>query len=107
MIGPLKIVIDVLLYYLPKVHFVQCSRNYALAVDNQCSPYIWLSHCKDSQNWTLKLAVILSQIVNFKLNFHKVIYIFLDFSFVNAVEMFEDAVINIRIVILYSWLLKN
>ena len=52
--------------------------------------------------------MILSQIVNFKLNFHKVIFIFLDFFFLeDAGEMFEDAVINFRIVNLYSWLLKN
>ena len=34
--------------------------------------------------------------MNFKLNFHKVIFIFF---LVNAGEMFEDAVINVRIVI--------
>ena len=48
------------------------------------------------------MAVILSQIVNFILNFHKVIFILLDFFLANAGEMFEDAVINFRIVILYS-----
>ena len=35
------------------------------------------------------------------------IYFFEDIFSENAGEMFEDAVINFRIVILYLWLLKN
>ena len=51
---------------------------------------------------------------NFKLNCElqtqfsqSYLYFFLDFFLEDAGKMFEDDVINFRIVILYSWLLKN
>ena len=48
--------------------FVQ---SLAIYVDNLGYPYIWPSHCKDSQITSLKLYLIVTLFVNFKHNFHK------------------------------------
>ena len=44
---------------------------FLLMLDNLGYPYIWPSHCKDSQITSLKLYLIVTLFVNFKHNFHK------------------------------------
>ena len=51
-------------------------KYYGSWVDNQGYPYIWPSHCKDSQKISLKLYSIVTHFVNFKHNFHKEIETF-------------------------------
>ena len=46
-------------------------QSFLFELDNQGYPYIWPSHCKDSQKITLKLYSIVTHFVNFKHNFHK------------------------------------
>ena len=46
------------------------------SLDNQGYPYIWSSHCKDSQKVLLKLYSIVTHFVNFKHNFYKEIKTF-------------------------------
>ena len=47
------------------------NRKQCVVVDNQGYPYIWPTHCKDSQKISLKLYSIVTHFVNFKHNFHK------------------------------------
>ena len=37
--------------YHTQIMHIDYSQCYYEIVDNQCYPYIWLCHCKDSQNW--------------------------------------------------------
>ena len=67
-----------LLILFPNVKYcVECNNRARIALsllgflDNLGYPYIWPSHCKDSQITSLKLYLIVTLIVNFKHNFHK------------------------------------
>ena len=46
-------------------------RRAARKVDNHCYPYIRPSHCKDSHTLHIKSGSKLTQILNFKANFHQ------------------------------------
>ena len=56
--------------YNKKTH-IHKDEIYRLKLDNLGYPYIWPSHCKDSQITSLKLYLIVTLFVNFKHNFHK------------------------------------
>ena len=52
-------------------HTTSISTHTTVSLNNLGYPYIWPSHCKDSQITSLKLCLIVTLFVNFKHNFHK------------------------------------